>query len=61
MTILKKQELKSVLGRAIVQAVSRWLPTAAVRVKKAGSSHVGFVVDKVVLVNMKQNEGLIAF
>jgi hypothetical protein len=28
-------------GRAIVQAVSRWLPTAAV--------HEGFVVDKVAL------------
>jgi hypothetical protein len=29
-------------GRAIAQAVSRWLPTAAARV-----SHMGFVVDKV--------------
>jgi hypothetical protein len=36
-------------GRAIAQAVSRWLPTAAVRVLKPGSSHVGFVVDKVAL------------
>jgi hypothetical protein len=30
------------VGRAIAQAVSRWLPTAA-------ASHVGFVVDKVAL------------
>jgi hypothetical protein len=35
-------------GRAIAQAVSRWLPTAAARFKP-GSSHVGFVVDKVAL------------
>jgi hypothetical protein len=33
---------KHFIGRAIAQAVSRWLPTA-------GSSHVGFVVDKVAL------------
>jgi hypothetical protein len=33
-------------GRAIAQAVSRWLPTAAARVQTR-SSHVGFVVDKV--------------
>jgi hypothetical protein len=36
------------LGRAIAQAVSRWLPTAAARVC-AQSSHVVFVVDKVEL------------
>jgi hypothetical protein len=35
-------------GRAVAQVVSRWLPTAAARVKP-GSSHVGFVVDKVAL------------
>jgi hypothetical protein len=35
-------------GRAIAQAVSRWLPIAAARVQ-TGSSHVGFVVDKVAL------------
>jgi hypothetical protein len=33
------------LGRAIAQAVSLWLPTAAARVR-ARSGHVGFVVDK---------------
>jgi hypothetical protein len=32
------------MGRAIAQAVRRWLPTAAAR-----SSHVGFVVAKVAL------------
>jgi hypothetical protein len=36
------------LGSAIAQAVSRWLPTAATRVR-AQSGHVGFVVDKVAL------------
>jgi hypothetical protein len=35
-------------GRAIAQAVSRWLPTAAARVRDL-SDHVGFVVDKVAL------------
>jgi hypothetical protein len=35
-------------GRAIAQALSRWLPSAAAIVR-ARSSHVGFVVDKVVL------------
>jgi hypothetical protein len=34
-------------GRAIAQAVSRWLPTAAARVQNPG--HVEFVVDKVAL------------
>jgi hypothetical protein len=34
-----------VLGRAVAQAVSRWLPTAAVRVR-VQAEHVGFVVDK---------------
>jgi hypothetical protein len=36
------------VGRTIAQAVSRWLPTAAARVR-ARSGHVGFVVDKVTL------------
>jgi hypothetical protein len=35
-------------GRAIAQAVSRWLPTTVARVQP-GSSHLGFVVEKVVL------------
>jgi hypothetical protein len=35
-------------GRAITQAVIRWLPNAAARVR-ARSVHVGFVVDKVAL------------
>jgi hypothetical protein len=35
-------------GRATAHAVSRWLPTAAARVR-ARSGHVGFVVDKVAL------------
>jgi hypothetical protein len=37
-----------IYGRVIAQAVSRRLPTAAARVR-AGSGHVGFVVDKVAL------------
>jgi hypothetical protein len=37
-----------VLGRAIAQAVSRWLPTAAARVH-VRADHVGFVVDKAAL------------
>jgi hypothetical protein len=35
-------------GRAVAQAVSRWLPTAAVRVR-VRAAHVGFVVDKAAL------------
>jgi hypothetical protein len=35
-------------GRAIAQAVSRWLPTAAAGFAP-GSGQVGFVVDKVAL------------
>jgi hypothetical protein len=35
-------------GRAIAQAVSRWLPTAAARFDP-GSGQVEFVVDKVAL------------
>jgi hypothetical protein len=35
-------------GRAVAQAVSRWLPTAAARVG-AQSGRMGFVVDKVAL------------
>jgi hypothetical protein len=34
------------IGRAIAEAVSRWLPTAAARVR-ARVCQVGFVVDKV--------------
>jgi hypothetical protein len=36
------------LGRAIAQAASRWLPTAAAEFEP-GSGQVGFVVDKVAL------------
>jgi hypothetical protein len=35
-------------GRAIAQAVSRWLPTAAARVR-VRAEHVRFMVDKVAL------------
>jgi hypothetical protein len=35
-------------GRAITQAVSRWLPTAATRVRSR-SGHMGFMVGKVAL------------
>jgi hypothetical protein len=38
----------NILGRAIAQAVSRWLPTAAARVR-ARVWQVGFVVKKVAL------------
>jgi hypothetical protein len=41
------QQLK---GRAIAQAVSRWLPTAAVRGSSPGLVMWDFVVDKVALV-----------
>jgi hypothetical protein len=34
------------VGRAIAQAVSRWLPTAAARVQTRVYVHVGFVMDK---------------
>jgi hypothetical protein len=37
-----KVQLSCALGRAIAEAVSRWLPTAA-----AGAWQVGFLVDKV--------------
>jgi hypothetical protein len=40
--------LLHLLGRALAQAVSRWLPTVAARVR-ARSNHVGFVVEKVAL------------
>jgi hypothetical protein len=40
--------LPRILGRATAQAVSRWLPTAAARVR-ARVWQVGFVVDKVAL------------
>jgi hypothetical protein len=37
-----------VLDRAVAQAVSRWHPTTAARVR-VQAEHVGFVVDKVAL------------
>jgi hypothetical protein len=36
------------MGRATAQAVSRWFPTVAARVR-VRAEHVGFVVDKVAL------------
>jgi hypothetical protein len=42
------RQYENVLGRAIAQAVSRWLPTATARFKP-GFGQVGFVVDKVLL------------
>jgi hypothetical protein len=36
------------IGRAIAEAVSRWLPTKVARVR-ARSCHVGFAVDKLAL------------
>jgi hypothetical protein len=43
-----KYFLRSVEGRAIAQAVSRWLPTAAARVRSR-AEYVEFVVEKVAL------------
>jgi hypothetical protein len=43
---LSLTDLISSEGRAIAEAVSRWLPTAAARVR-AQVWQVGFVVDKV--------------
>jgi hypothetical protein len=43
--------MESAKGRAIAQAVSRWLPTAAARVR-ARVLQVGFVVDKVALLRV---------
>jgi hypothetical protein len=37
-----------VVGRGVSQAVCRWLPIAAARVR-ARSGHVGFLIDKVAL------------
>jgi hypothetical protein len=37
--------LRIMKGRAVAQAVSRWLPTAAARVL-VRAKHMGFVVDK---------------
>jgi hypothetical protein len=42
----------SEMGRAIAQAVSRWLPTAAVRGSSPGLVMWDFVVDKVALVQV---------
>jgi hypothetical protein len=44
----KNSKTKPFSVNIMVQAVSRLLPTAATRVR-AGSGHVGFVVDKVAL------------
>jgi hypothetical protein len=41
-------EVTGSVGRAIAQAVSRWLPTAAAQVR-ARAWQVGFVVDKVAI------------
>jgi hypothetical protein len=38
-------ECNYLFGRAVVQAVSRWLPTAVARVR-VQAENVGFVVDK---------------
>jgi hypothetical protein len=43
-----KLYLREKFGRAVAEAVSRWLPTAAARVR-ALSGHMGFEVDKVAL------------
>jgi hypothetical protein len=43
---LKDKFFRKILGRAIAEAVSRWLPTAAARVR-ARVWQVEFVVDKV--------------
>jgi hypothetical protein len=42
------KDKSAVLGRAVAQAVNRWFPTAAARVR-ARADRVGFVVDKVAL------------
>jgi hypothetical protein len=47
--LLAGQLTASQEGHAIVQAISRWLPTAAARVQTRVYSHVRFVVDKVAL------------
>jgi hypothetical protein len=44
----KCSQKDALIGRAIAQAVSHWLPTAATRVR-AQVWQVGFVVDKVAL------------
>jgi hypothetical protein len=43
-----KKGVTCLIGSAIAQAVSRWLPTAAARLRVRGK-HVRFVVDKVAL------------
>jgi hypothetical protein len=45
---IQQSQLQLHKGRAIAQAVSCWLSTAAARVR-ARSGHVGFVVDEVAL------------
>jgi hypothetical protein len=39
---------RAVVGRVVAQAVSRWLPTAAARLR-FWAENVGFVVDKAAL------------
>jgi hypothetical protein len=46
--IIPIPELDELQGRAVALAVSRWLPTAAARVR-VRAQHVGFVVDKAAL------------
>jgi hypothetical protein len=49
-SVLRKEKtyIKIEAGRAVAQAVSRWLPTVAARAQ-VRAEHVGFVVDKVAL------------
>jgi hypothetical protein len=44
---IREYKVSVALGRAIAQAVSRWLPTAAVRGSSPGQVMWDFVVDKV--------------
>jgi hypothetical protein len=46
-TAVNLQVLVKACGRAVAQAVSRWVPTTAARVRVW--QHVGFVVDKAAL------------
>jgi hypothetical protein len=49
MKVRKILSIRADIGRAIAQAVSRWLPTAAVRGSSPGLLMWDFVVDKVAL------------
>jgi hypothetical protein len=44
----RADNLTAIWGRAVAQSVSRWLPTAAARVR-VRAEHVGFAVDKAAL------------